>query len=123
MVIDQQRSAKLSDVLDLEREISRTLSEVEQMKGERRFYDHEVAMSVVHVTFSDREFAVTSSFSAPIRRALAEGRGTLGNSIAVVVYLAIFILPWLLVGIPIWRFVRRRKRASSVKVDEGNRIG
>lgn len=106
------KPSKLSDVLDLEREISRTLSEVEQMKGERRYYDNEVAMSLVTVSFNDREFSATGTFSAPIRRAVAAGRATLGNSIAAVVYLSIFILPWLLIGIPIWRVLRRRKRGS-----------
>ena len=106
----ETKPTKLSDVLDLEREISRTLSEVEQMKGERRFYDQQVAMSVVNVTFSDREYSATGSFSAPIRRAIAEGRSTLGRSIAAVLYVSIFILPWVLVGIPIWRLVKRRKR-------------
>jgi hypothetical protein len=106
----ETKSTKLSDVLDLEREISRTLSEVEQMKGERRYYDQQVSMSVVNVTFSDREYSASGSFSAPIRRAIAEGRSTLGRSIAAVLYLSIFILPWLLIGIPIWRLVKRRKR-------------
>ena len=106
----ETKPTKLSDVLDLEREISRTLSEVEQMKGERRFYDQQVAMSVVNVTFADREYSATGSFSAPIRRAIAEGRSTLGRSIAAVLYVSIFILPWVLIGIPIWRLVKRRKR-------------
>lgn len=106
------KAAKLSDVLDLEREIARTLSEVEQMKGERRYYDNQVAMSLVMVTFSDSEFASSRSFSTLVRKAFVEARGTLGVSVAAIVYLVVFLLPWALIGYPLWRYFRNRRRGA-----------
>ena len=41
----ENRTGKLADVLDVERELARAVTELEQMKGERRFYDQQVALS------------------------------------------------------------------------------
>ncbi len=71
------RTAKLSDVLDVERESNRVIEEIETLKGERRFYDQQVAMSTLVITFtktvlsragssarqSSTHFSVRSSYS------------------------------------------------------------
>lgn len=108
----ETKAVKLSDVLDIERELSRTLSEVEQMKGERRFYDRQVAMSRVHMIISNTEVGRGGAFVAPIRRAFLESKGTLGTSISAVVYSAIFVVPWLVIGVPLWRYFRKRRRTG-----------
>src|SRR6185295_7243745 len=38
------RTASLSDVLNAEQELARVTEEIERMEGERRFYDHQVAL-------------------------------------------------------------------------------
>lgn len=106
------KAVKLSDVLDLEREIARTLSEIEQMKGDRRYYDQQVEMSMVQVMLTDSDFGANRTFLAPIRKAFASARNTLGTSVSAFVYAVIFLTPWLLIGVPIWRAWRRRRRAK-----------
>src|SRR6185503_21146634 len=39
------RAARLSDLVEVERELGRAITELEQMEGERRFLDNQVALS------------------------------------------------------------------------------
>lgn len=59
------RTAKLADVLEVERELGRAVTELEQMKGERRYYDHQVAMSSISLTLFEPAVVGRPQFSEP----------------------------------------------------------
>lgn len=100
-------TAKLSDVLDLERELGRSIAELEQMKGERRYYDHEVAMASISLTLFEPMIVGHPQIAEPITVALRRSLEVLGSSVAAVIYLVTFLIPWIaLVGILWWTLVR-----------------
>jgi hypothetical protein len=101
------RTAKLSDVLEVERELSRAVTELEQMKGEQRFYDQQIALSSLTLTLVDRAASRAVQFTGPIAAAFHRSLEVLGNSLAGLIYLITFLLPWVVLAIVLWWIVMR----------------
>jgi len=112
------RTAKLSDVLEAERELARVTEEIERMEGERRFYDQQVALSTIAVNLREPEPLLQSGAFQPMREALSESLRVLATSAAALVYAIFALLPWLLVlgaVAVVVRAVRRRRLTSGGK--------
>lgn len=101
------RTADLADVLTAERELARVTEEIEQMEGERRFYDQQVGLSTLVVTLQEPAAVVEASVFAPIKGALGDSLRVLSTSVAAVVYLVVFLAPWLAIGWLGWKLFRR----------------
>lgn len=87
-------TAKLGEVLEVEREIARSVAELEQMKGERRFYDTQVATATITVDISEPFMVGPTRVTPPISMALRHSLELLGESAARVAYFLAFIAPW-----------------------------
>jgi hypothetical protein len=110
------RAAKLSEVLEAERELSRLIEEIETMEGERRFYDQQLALSTITLQLYEPEAMVRSSLLEPIREALRGSLETLAESVAALIGLLIFATPWIALLWLVWRGVRAwRRRARKAK--------
>lgn len=97
------RTAKLSDVLEVEREAARAVAELEQMKGERRFYDTQVAMATITVDISEPFMVGPTRVTPPVSIALRHSLDLLGESAAQVAYFMAFMAPWVvLASLLIW---------------------
>jgi hypothetical protein len=105
------RSAKLSDVLDVERELSRAITELEQMKGERRYYDQQIELSTVKLVLFERTPSRVTQIAGPISGAFHNSLDILGNSVGVMIYLVVAIAPWILIAVgTVWGVTRLRRR-------------
>ena len=60
------RTGSLADVIAAEGELGRVTGEIEQMQGEKRFYDHRIATSTISVSLNEGD-SVFLSFIDPIR--------------------------------------------------------
>jgi hypothetical protein len=111
----KDRTASLSDVLQAERELARVTEEIEQMEGERRYYDQQVALSTIAVEMHEPAATVRPGALDPIKEALRDALGVLASSVAVMVYLGVGGLPWVVLAVVIWRVARaiRRRRAKA----------
>jgi glycine cleavage system regulatory protein len=109
------RTARLSDVLEAERELARLTEEIEQMEGERRFYDQQIAMSTIAVEVHEPAPVLASSKLAPIGEALSASLEVLAGSVAALIFAVVALVPWLLVALVSWRVIRwaRRRRKPS----------
>jgi hypothetical protein len=108
------RTARLADVLEAERELARLTEEIEQMEGERRFYEQQVALSTITVALQEPQAALEPGAFAPIGEALRESLKVLSASVAGLIYVVVFATPWVLIALMAWRTVRavRRRRAA-----------
>ena len=107
----ENRTAKLSEVLEVERELGREVEELEQMKGEQRFYDQQIALSTVSLTLFERAPSQIAQAAKPIADALHDSLEILGRSIGTVVYLTVALVPWVLVVSAVsWLVVVLRRR-------------
>jgi hypothetical protein len=104
------RTAKLSDLIEVERELARAITELEQMEGERRFMDNQIAMSTIHVSFYHAPIPGPGGVLDPVTVALRNALRVLGQSLATVISVLVFATPWALIGAVIWLVLRLRRR-------------
>jgi hypothetical protein len=112
----KNRTGRLSDVLDVEREIARVRGEIEQMEAERKGMNDRIAYATLQVelTTERKAEAVTGpmAVSTRLRNAVVDGyAAAVERAIALAVFVA-EILPTLLLWLvmiapPAW-FIRRR---------------
>jgi hypothetical protein len=111
------RTADLPDVLNAERELARVTEEIEQMEGERRFYDQQVAFSTITLALAEPQAVVEAGVFAPIGHALRDSMQVLAQSLAALVYVVVALAPWLALAYAAWRTVRavraRRRPAAA----------
>jgi hypothetical protein len=108
-----ERSGQLADVLAVERELSRVVTELEQLKGERRYYDQRIAVSTINVSLFEPGALLQPGAGAPIAEALGRALHTLSWSVSWLIYLVTFLAPWLAVGALGWWLVRSVRRRAA----------
>lgn len=106
-------TGKLSEVLQVERELSRVIGQIESMEGEKRYYDRQIALATITLTLSEPGALVRASALDPLRHAVMDALGIFVVSLATLVQLVIVVLPWLIVGLGVWLGWRRLKRAHA----------
>lgn len=114
----RRSTARLQDVLAVEKELSRVRGEVEQLQGRIRFLSNRTDLATVTVTVSEvKEFlpADRTTFSAQIGRTFHESVRLMGDAAKVLVLAMVALAPWLAVaavpGLILWVVLRRRARA------------
>ena len=105
------RTGMLNDVLTVERELSRVVTELEQMKTQRRDYDRQVAMSSIVVTLYTPGADGLAALRASMSESLSQMTDVLINSVSTVVYFVTFITPWIILASLGWWCVRIVRRA------------
>jgi hypothetical protein len=110
------RTGRLSDVLEVEREISRVRGEIERMEASRQALDGRITHAVVSLSITEeRKAAVdlgSQRASTRLRNAIVDGySGAISGALAVALLLAhvgpTLVLWGIVVGLPVW-FVKRR---------------
>jgi hypothetical protein len=107
------RTARLSDVLEAERELTRVVEEIEQIEGERRYYDQQIALSTISAALHEPEAVIRIGALTPLVEALRDSLQVLAASTGALVYVTVLVLPWVAAAALVWlvvRAVRRRKR-------------
>lgn len=110
---------KLDEILQVEKEVQRVRTEIEQLEGRKRLYDRQVALSTIEVAIiqePEKKPIVKSepdSVFSPIRRVWRDAGAVflyscsiMTGMVASVVSTVIFFLPWLVV-LALFGFVGR----------------
>lgn len=102
-------TGKLSDVLDVERELSRVIGEIEEMKGERRYYNQRIAVSSISITLFEAGAVIRPGVGTPIASAFRKSLDAFATSVSWMTYLVTFLVPWVLVATFLWWVAMRIK--------------
>ena len=111
-----KQANKVSDALEVQRQIAEVRTEIEKLEGRKRFLENRASLSTITVNLqSPTAIAVnTSGFGRNIREAVAD---SVDVAVAIVLFLIRFVIVmipiFILVIIPGWliaRFVLRRTR-------------
>ena len=117
----KNRTGRLSDVLDVEREIARVRGEIERMEAERKYMDGRIAYATIEIEMTTERkaeaMAGPMSISTRLRNAVVDG---FANAVERAIALAVFIaevaptvLLWLVVlAPPVWLVRRSRMRRA-----------
>lgn len=111
-----ERTGRVSDVLEVEEQISSTREEIETMEAEQQSLEHRVSYSSIDLTLTEETHTQPeASVGTRLREAFTNGLHAVGASIlSLLLFLeedGPTILFWLaLLGIPAWLLLRRYRR-------------
>ncbi len=113
----KKSTGKLSEILQVEKELSRVRGEIEQMQGRVRLLSNLTALTTVTVSIREVKDYVPpkpATFGTQIARTFQESLGQLGGFGKGLVLLFVALAPWfvvlLIIGVPAWGIARRRKK-------------
>ncbi|HEX4681095.1 MAG TPA: DUF4349 domain-containing protein [Gemmatimonadaceae bacterium] len=95
-------TAKLADVLAVENELARTVTELEQLEGEKRYVDQQIALSSIALTLTEPAVTRVYAFTDPVAQAFRSSVEVFGISVAGIVYGFVFIAPWAIIATVLW---------------------
>jgi hypothetical protein len=105
-------SARLTDLVQAEKEDARLIEEIDRLEGERRYYDAVEALSLVTVELHEPAAFVRDNAFTPLASALRQALPLLSGSVAAMVYAVAAGAPWALLAVVLWK-LRRRFRAPT----------
>jgi hypothetical protein len=117
-----KQANKVSDALEVNRQLAEVRGVIEQTEGRRRFLENQAALSTIKVTLQTPAPLVSANatgFFVGIKQALGDGVDIAAGIILVLIRIVIALVPvLLLIVLPLallWRFLRRYRqpRASA----------
>lgn len=107
-----RQAGKVSEVLEVEREIARVVEEIERAEGERRYFDNQVSLSTITLSLHEPDAVISPGLLDPVLAALRQSLRIMGESLGSLIELLAGLLPWLAAlylafRVVVWR-VRRR---------------
>ncbi len=101
------KAAKFKDIIDVERELANTQSQLDGMMSMRKILSQETDLVAVNIDFTAAQGITEQGFFAPVARALKDAGRVMMESFGAVITFVMSAIPWLLIGIPIIWLVRR----------------
>ena len=107
-----RQTGKVSEVLEVEREIARVVEEIEQAEGERRYFDNQVSLSTITLVLFEPDAMVNPGAFDPVKAALRQALRIMGESLGSLIEIGAGLLPWLIAvylafRAALWRLRRR----------------
>ncbi|MBL0210050.1 MAG: DUF4349 domain-containing protein [Holophagaceae bacterium] len=107
------RTSKMEDLLEAEQQLSQVTEQIEQMEGQRRYFQQMVSMSTITVELHE-PLLITKALEpkkpglfAPVAVAARSSVELLVQLLALVVSALVFLAPWLVLGTGTWMAIRR----------------
>jgi hypothetical protein len=107
----RNRPAKVSDLLETERELARVQGEIDSAQSQLAVMRQRVDMSELNLSYATKPTAVSGSAAQPIVDAVTNFFAVLATGIAAIITTAAFLLPFALVlGPLVWWLLRWRAK-------------
>lgn len=101
------KSAKFKDIIDVERELANTQSQLDSFMSMRKILAQETDLVAMNIDFMAKQGVTEQGFFAPVLRALKDAGHVFMESIAAVITFVMSAVPWLLIGIPMLLLLRK----------------
>ena len=101
------KAAKFKDIIDVERELANTQSQLDALNSMRKILSQETDLVAVNIDFVAAQGITEQGFFAPVARALKDAGRVMMESFGSVITFVMSAIPWLLIGIPLIWLVRR----------------
>ncbi len=106
-VMLSDKSAKFKDLIEVQRELVNTQSELDSITSMRKILAQETDLVAVNINFTATQGLTQQGFFAPVARALKDAGRVMMESFAAVITFIMNALPWLLIGVPIFFLLRK----------------
>jgi len=101
------KSAKFKDLIEVQRELVDTQSQLDTIQGVRKVLAQETELVSVNIDFTAKQGITEQGFFSPVAHALKEAGHVMMESLAAAITFFVTILPWLLFGIPMLILARK----------------
>lgn len=101
------KSAKFKDLIEVQRELVNTQSELDSIQSVRKILALETELVAVNIEFSAKQGITEQGFFSPVAQAFKNAGGNMMDSVASVITFVMVVLPWLLLGIPALMLTRK----------------
>jgi Domain of unknown function (DUF4349) len=101
------KSAKFKDIIEVERELANTQSQLDSVMSMRKVLSQETDLVAVNINFVAAQGITEQGFFAPVARALKDASRVMMESFGTVITFAMSAIPWLLIGIPLLILIRK----------------
>lgn len=123
----EQKSTRLKDVLDTERELASVREKIESLEGRKKFMDDRLELATISIDLAEPPGFGRGIFD-PLRGLIQRTLGAFTSSLALLVVVACAAVPWIVTIIVLgWLFlqllriwVRRRREIRAQKQRESN---
>jgi hypothetical protein len=113
-VMLMDKSAKFKDLIEVQRELVNTQSELDTIQGVRKVLAQETELVAVTIDFTAKQGITEQGFFSPVAHAIKDAGRVMMESLATVITFFVTILPWMLVGIPM--LILARKLWAKIKL-------
>lgn len=101
------KAAKFKDIIDVERELADTQSQLDALSSMRKVLSQETDLVAVNIDFTAAQGITEQGFFAPVASALKDAGFVMMQSFGAVITFIMSAIPWLLIGIPFIWLARR----------------
>lgn len=101
------KSAKFKDLIEVQRELVDTQSQLDTIQGVRKVLAQETELVAVNIELNAAQGITEQGFFSPVAQALKDAGRVMMESVAAVITFFVMLLPWVLFGIPIFMLMRR----------------
>ncbi|MDX1915913.1 MAG: DUF4349 domain-containing protein [Methylophilus sp.] len=101
------KSAKFKDIIEVERELSNTQSQLDSMLSMRKILALETDLVAVNIDFTAAQGITEQGFFAPVAQAIKEAGRVMMESLASLIHFVASTIPWLLIGVPLLLLMRK----------------
>jgi hypothetical protein len=112
-----ERGGALEDLLAAERELGRAIGELEALKGQLRYFDQRIAESELRLSLIEPGAVIGSGAFRPVALAFRRATEVFAQSVAYLIYLVVFLVPWVILAVAAWPFVRRWQYFRKARVN------
>jgi hypothetical protein len=102
------RPGKLSDLVEIERELARVQGDIDSMQSQLTVMRGRVAMSEVTIRYTSAGVLAPQGVWSPLGKAFTDFLGIVVFTVAAMVRLIAWLLPWVLLGAGLWWLLRKR---------------
>jgi hypothetical protein len=114
-VLMNERGAKLADVLEVQKALTETQSQLDSWQGQRKLLAQQTEKVKIELRIHAPRSAIERSALAPLRDTWQQLGYQLAQSLAALLSFVVVVLPWMLLIVPAGLLIRRgwRKRRSA----------
>ena len=102
------KSAKFKDLIEVQRELVNTQSELDGIQGVRKVLAQETELVAINIDFTAKQGITEQGFFSPVAQAFKNAGYVMMESLASVITFFVTVLPWLIFSIPALILFRKR---------------
>jgi hypothetical protein len=110
-----KKAETVEDILKVQDALSRVRQDIEQIKGRMQYIERTSDMSLINISVREQATFQESGWEPlEILKTAVRGLATFGKVLVnILIWLAVFIPLWAIIGVIVWLVIRRRKKLKS----------